>query len=276
MIEESETVWAYVQDYVVDTVRANPAVAMAAVWAGIRALGTTVKTGTVGLFFSFGRAKRVVEPGLVLTIPYFQTVRVMPSRSRTLDVPDQKVTSTDGLVWFVDVNLIYRMVDIRKALIEVDDLTEGMKQMLSLSVQEIVRGADRETMRHSGALDSALRLAMEKRLEPWGVDVERAGFVSVRPSKKTLRITQLLRATEERERMLERLEGHGLDRGAALAMLGSAPLLQRRAVQAREREGRSGRKRRILLSVRRAIADSENRSTGSLKKRIRARVLANL
>jgi regulator of protease activity HflC (stomatin/prohibitin superfamily) len=272
--------WAKAFEYIKSTVttfaRENAYLVFLAVWGLIRAMGTTVETGNTGLFFSFGRATRVLQPGFVLKIPYFHQVRTLPTRSRTMDVPHQKVTSRDGLVWFVDVNLVYRVVDVRKALIEVDDLDHGMEQMLSLSVQEIVRSCGRESLRGSGELDPQLASKMQARLEPWGVEIESAGFTSVKPSPKTLKFTQQLHATRERHRMLEQLEDRGLNHGLALAMLGSPPLLQRRFVRARRREERSRHKRRLLEVVQRTERGRQQEVSRPLRRRIRDRLVTDL
>lgn len=234
----------FVRERIVAAARENPGLVILAAWGALRAMGATVSTGHTGLFFSFGRAKRVLEPGFVFKVPFFQSVRTLPTRSRTLDVPNQKVTSADGLVWFVDVNLVYRVTDIRKALIEIDDLVRGMEQMMSLSVQEIVSASRRDALRLSGELDGQLAASMEPRLLLWGVEVEGAGFTSIRPSPKTLRFTQQSHATEERRRNFESLVARGLDRGLALAMLGNAPRISRRAQRAVQRERDSRRRRR--------------------------------
>lgn len=266
----------FLREQLIEFARENPVVVAFAVIGALRTLGTTVRSGYTGLFFNCGRATRVLEPGFVFKIPFFQAVKVVPTRSRTMDVPHQKVTSADGLVWFVDVNLVYRVVDVRKALIEIDDLVHGMKQMMAISVQEIVRCSGREDLRLSGELDGQLERAMERRLEPWGVEVERAGFTSVKPSAKTLRFTQQLHASEERRRNLEGLVSRGLDRGSALAMLGSAPRVQRRAQRAADRESRSRRRRRILHAVSLAERETELRVPAGLRLEVRARAVEHL
>lgn len=260
-------------DQLVGFVRQNPYVVFLAVWGVVRAMGTTVRTGYTGLFFSFGRAGRVLPPGFVLLIPHFQKVKVMPTRSRTMDLPYQKVTSADGLVWFVDVNLVYRVVDIRKALIDVDNLLEGMEQMLGISVQEIVRAASRDDLRLASDLDALLVQAMEGRLEPWGVEVERAGFTSIRPSVKTLRMTQQRHTAQVRQRSLQRLEDLGMPRGLGLAMLGSASIPVPRAGRARRREQRARRNRRLLRALRQAERNSPGEVAGKLRKQIRRSLL---
>ena len=268
--------WSTARDFAIDFAKENPYVVFLMVWGTLRAMGTTVRSGTTGLFFSFGRAKRVVEPGFVFKIPYFQTVRVLPTRSRTMDVPDQRVTSRDGLVWYVDVNLVYHIVDVRKALIEVDDLQRGMLQMLGLSVQEIVRDAGRDEMRLSGGLDELLERSMARRLAAWGVEVDHAGFTSIKPSPKTLRFTQQQHATEVRARALGRLRAAGVPAGHALAMLGSPPLLQRRERRATQREARARRRRRVLRGLRLAEKASRQRMTAQQRGALRQAALERL
>ena len=46
-------------------------------------------------------------------------------RSITIDLPDQKVLTTDGLVYDVSVNLVYRVEDPIKALTLVDHIVSG-------------------------------------------------------------------------------------------------------------------------------------------------------
>lgn len=271
-----EYLWTTVKGFIIGFVKENAYLVAVAAWGAVRAMGTTVQTGYTGLFFSFGRATRVLEPGFVFKIPYFQSVKVMPTRSRTLDVPNQKVTSSDGLVWFVDVNLVYRIADVRKALIEVDDLIYGMEQMLALSVQEIVRASGRESLRNAGELDELIARAMQERLALWGVDVESAGFTSVRPSPKTLKFTQQLHATEERHKALKRLEQRGIEHGLALAMIGSPPILSRRARRATERESRSRRRRRIERTLHIAEKESEQKLRGAERGEIRRELLGGL
>lgn len=216
----------------------------ATVYAIVRRSAVTVTSGTTGLKFSFGRATKVCEPGFHPLIPFFQRVRVIPTRARTLDLPAQRVTTLDGLVYEVDANLVYRVVDVRKALIEIDDLDKGMLQMLALSVQDVLRGLDRARLRVSEGLDRALAAEMAGRLAPWGVAVERAGLVTINPLAQTARITMLEALARTRLRAVERFVEHGVPRASALALLGTPTRLIRRTRRLRALELASRRRRR--------------------------------
>jgi regulator of protease activity HflC (stomatin/prohibitin superfamily) len=191
-------------------------------WGVMRLAGKTVQSGQIGLKFSFGRATRECEPGFYPLVPVFQTIRIVPSRSRTIDLPRQKLTTFDGLVYDVDATLVFRVADVRKALIEVDDLSLAMLQMLSLGVHEVLSRLDRSELRVSEGLDARLGTALAQRLEPWGVVVERAGFNAIAPTSETIRITQLAERVRTRGRAFSALEAGGLGRRRALAMLGTS------------------------------------------------------
>jgi hypothetical protein len=217
-------------------------------WGVMRLAGKTVESGSTGLKFSFGRATRVCEPGFYPLIPVFQIVRVVPSRSRTIDLPRQKLTTVDGLVYDVDATLVYRVADIRKALIEVDDLAAAMLQMLSLGVHEVLTLLDRSELRVSEELDARLGAAMARRLDPWGVVVERAGFNAIAPTSESARITQLGERVRARESAFAALQADGLPRRRALAMLGTPSrfLSRTRRLSRLAIDGNLGRRQRRL------------------------------
>ncbi len=219
--------------------------------AAVRAAGKTVMSGTTGLKFSFGRATRELEPGFHLLIPFFQTVRTVPTRSRTLDLSTQQVTTFDGLVYLVDANLVYRVVDVRKALVQIDRLELGMLQMLGLGVQEVLRAQDRERLRVSTELDRLLAENLEARLEPWGVAVEHAGFTTITPSAETLRLTQLAERGRTRARTLALLEERDVPRRDALPLLGARQRFLRRGRLLEERARIRARRRRVRQTLER-------------------------
>jgi hypothetical protein len=235
--------------------------AAAVVWSVVRAMGKTVESGQTGLQFSFGRAVRVVEPGFHPLIPFLQVIRVLPTRSRTLDLAAQRVVTDEGLVYEADANLVYRVVDVRRALIEIDDLTQGMLQVLALSVQELLRPRSRAELYASGELDLELSRRMAARLEPWGVAVERAGFPSLRPSPATLRVTQLANLCTVRRQALGRFVDAGAPLHSALGLLSPAPRMhsRTRALLERARGRRAVRRRAWLL---RQAADEARRRFG--------------
>lgn len=213
-IEVLRGIWDQIKDDLLLVILATMA-------ALLRAMGTTIRSGQTGLSFLCGHARRELQPGFHLLVPFLHRVRRMPTRSRTLDLPSQRVATLQGLVYHVDANLVYRVVDVRRAMIQVDELEKGMIQMLGLGVQEVLRGSHAEEIRTSRVLDRALAENLARRLEVWGVSVERAGFPSITPSPQSLRITQLEQVTGERRTTYGRLVEAGVPERRALALVGT-------------------------------------------------------
>ncbi|MDP6763729.1 MAG: SPFH domain-containing protein [Planctomycetota bacterium] len=215
----------------------------------VRALGVTVRTGQTGILFSFGRARRELEPGFHVLIPFLQVAPRIATRQRTLDLPAQRVATHEGLVYVVDANLVFRVVDATKAVVEIDDLDRGMLQMLGLSVQEVLRGLSRESITTGRELDELLQASTAARLSPWGVSVEKAGFTSITPSMKSLRVTQVRRTVGERGRTLVLLLRSGIAPRRALSLLGARSRLSSRTRHLRRFARASRYRRRVATQL---------------------------
>ncbi|MAE27726.1 MAG: hypothetical protein CMJ87_01915 [Planctomycetes bacterium] len=210
----------------------------------VRAMGITVQSGQRALRFPGGRAGAVLDPGFHWLIPFLQVAKPLPTRSRTLDLPAQRVTTLAGFVFTVDANLVYRISDLRRALVEIDDLEKGMGQMLGLGVQEVLRSASQREARGGPALDRLLTENLSRRLEAWGVSVEQAGFTTITPTRETMRLTQLGHATAERGRALAQFTRSGETLGTAFTLVGTRTKARSRTRHLRSLEERSRRHRR--------------------------------
>jgi regulator of protease activity HflC (stomatin/prohibitin superfamily) len=241
-------------EFLVDLARDNAYLVLLAIAAFIRAMGVVVDSGQTGLRFTLGRAGKLLEPGFHPLVPFVQRARVLPTRARTLDLPSQRVVTLDGLVYEVDVNVVFRITDVVKAWIQIDDLDRGMLQVLGLSVQRVLRVRRREQLGDADELREALEGEMREPLARWGVELERADFTSVRPSARTLRLTQLAHRVEQRREVLGGLEAAHLGTPTALPLLGLEHRIVRRARHAREAEAERRRLLRRRTFARRAVA----------------------
>lgn len=240
----------------------------------LRASGAKVRTGTTGLLYTLGRTdrsvprllrpianrfvredgtplfpRRLLEPGFHFMVPFVQVARMVPTRSRTLDLPAQRVVNHEGYVYVVDANLVYRITDVPKALIKVDDLVKGMEQMLTLGVQEVIRAAATAELQSTAGLDDRLKANLAHRLRPWGVEVERAGFPSLAPSEESLRITQLGESVRERTRTLGILGDAGLSISSGLGAIGTRRVFRTKAVAGRPGALKHRNRLRILARL---------------------------
>jgi regulator of protease activity HflC (stomatin/prohibitin superfamily) len=171
--------------------------------------------------FRWGKAVQELEPGFHWLVPLVHGVKTTPVRSVTLDLPDQKVSTADGLVYGVGVNVVYRVEDATRALTLVDHIEAGCRAAIPIIVTEVLRVRDQAQLVDRLALDRELSERIHAWIARWGLVVEQAGFTTIAPDPVVLRTTQLRSRVQERGRALQELIDADLDAESALALLGS-------------------------------------------------------
>ena len=157
-----------------------------------------VYDGQDALKFHLGRAIGVVGPGVHFKIPIIQRFQVQPTKDTTLDLEPQVIQLSDELVYEVGAKVVYQIVDLRKAVVEVDNLVEGLKNRLVIIVQNVVKAQDRYTIRDMARMIDDVKEALRPVEQQWGVKVHEFGFSTFSPTPETLEITQLQKLADEK------------------------------------------------------------------------------
>jgi regulator of protease activity HflC (stomatin/prohibitin superfamily) len=181
-----------------------------------------VYDGQHALKFTLGRAEGVVGPGVHFKFPIIQKFRLEETKHTTLDLEPQVIQLVDDLVYEVECKLVYQIVDLRKAIIEIDDLVVGLQNRVVMAVQQVVGSCDRHSIRDTQKLiDGVVReLAIVE--EQWGVRVHQLGFSNISPSPTTLEITQLELLAREKLALYRELREAGLSDEAAVSLVSGA------------------------------------------------------
>ncbi len=187
-----------------------------------------VYDGQHALKFTLGRARAVVGPGVHFKWPVVQRFRVEETKDTTLDLEPQVIQLQDDLVYEVGAKVVYQIVDLRRALIEVDDLVEGLKNRLTLAVQRVVKAQTRESIRDLPAMIERVREELRPVEEQWGVRIREFGFSNLSPTPPTLEITQLRLLAQEKLDLYHRFtRDEGLTEDAAVALISGAVMAVR-------------------------------------------------
>ena len=181
-----------------------------------------VYDGQHALKFTLGRAKTVVGPGVHFKFPVIQTFRVEETKHTTLDLQPQVIQLGDDLVYEVDCKVVYQIVNLRKALINIDDLVTGLQNRVVIAVQRVLRGQDRQSIRDTDSLSDQVREELRQVEEQWGVRILQFGFSNISPSPPTLEITQLELLAHEKLRLFRELREAGLGDEPAVALISGA------------------------------------------------------
>jgi regulator of protease activity HflC (stomatin/prohibitin superfamily) len=198
-----------------------------------------VYDGQHALKFHLGRAIGVVGPGVHFKIPIIQRFQVQPTKDTTLDLEPQVIQLSDELVYEVGAKVVYQIVDLRKAVVEVDNLIEGLKNRLVIIVQNVVKAQDRYTIRDMPRMVDLVKQALRPVEQQWGITVHEFGFSTFTPTPETLEITQLQKLADEKlalyrqfhdEEKLSSEAAVSLISGAVMALPGRSALVPEQAL----------------------------------------------
>lgn len=188
----------------------------------ITGLFVVVYDGQHALKFTLGRAGNVVGPGVHFKIPIIQKYAVEETKHTTLNLEPQTIQLRDDLVYEVDCKVMYQIVDLRKAIVEIDELVTGLENRVVMAVQRVVQAQDRASVRDTAAMVQQIIGELREVEEQWGVRILQFGFSNISPSPATLEITQLELLAEERMALYKRFRGEGLAPEASIALLTGA------------------------------------------------------
>ena len=155
-----------------------------AVWSAIWPF-RFVRTGWQAVVFRRGVAEATArEPGLVWLVPGFWQYEAQPVTLRYVDLPNQSVTTKDGTVLALSVNIAYRVVDLRAALCEVDDFVDSMAGLSMGHIHTRVSEWDRvAVMSERRALERSVLATLQGRAGPWGIAVEDVRLTDCAPTR---------------------------------------------------------------------------------------------
>jgi regulator of protease activity HflC (stomatin/prohibitin superfamily) len=211
-----------------------------------------VYEGQHAVKFTLGRAGAVVGPGVHWKWPVVQKYKVADTRHTTLDLEPQVIQLADDLVYEVDCKVLYQIVNLRKALIEIDDLVTGLKNRVVLAVQKVVGACNRDSIRDTQGMLEAIVEALGPVEEQWGVRILQLGFSNISPSTTTLEITQLELLANEKQTLYNRFRAQGLSEEASVALVTGAVV----AVHPPEAVPSLAQQRREEAALTRALRDA--------------------
>lgn len=149
----------------------------------LKGLGS-VPEGERGVKCRWGKALRkkdgnfdIREPGLVLLWPFVDTLVKRHVRQQTLNLVDQKVTLADGFVYTVSTVIAFKIVDVYKALFDIDKLDQSIENVALIVVQEQLNQRT-----YGDLLNGEVQLSgipserLQEMIKPWGAELIKFGL----------------------------------------------------------------------------------------------------
>jgi len=161
------------------------------------------------VIFTLGRYTHTSGPGLIVLIPFIQTMVRTDIRVRTQDVPSQDVISKDNVSVKVSAVVYYRVVSPSDAIIKVEDFLQATLEVAQTTLRAVLGRHELDDMLSKrDQLNADLQELLDATTEGWGIKVTSVAIkhVDIDPSM----IRAIARQAEaERERRAKIINAEG-------------------------------------------------------------------
>jgi regulator of protease activity HflC (stomatin/prohibitin superfamily) len=126
-----------------------------------------------GVIFRLGKLlDRPKGPGVVLVFRPIDRMVRMSLRTVVLDVPPQDIISRDNVSVKVNAVVYFRVIDPRKAVVEVENYNYATSQLAQTTLRSVLGQAELDDLlAERDRLNSQLQQILDHQTDPWGIKV---------------------------------------------------------------------------------------------------------
>ena len=144
----------------------------------------TLRPYEKGVVERLGKYNRTVESGLVIIVPFVETIRKVDLREQVVDVPPQEVITKDNTVVVVDCVIFYEVVDPFNAVYNVVNFYQAITKLAQTNLRNIIGDLELDqTLTSREKINTQLREVLDMATDKWGTRVVRVEIQKIEPPK---------------------------------------------------------------------------------------------
>ncbi len=136
-----------------------------------------------GVIFRTGKFNRVVGPGWVIVMPFFEKeFKRIDARTQMIDLIIDEAFTSDDLRLELEGIFYYRIIDPEKAILKIENYQKGIKSMITSETRNIIGSLNmRDVFANISKLNNILADRIRHNSWKWGIDVSMVQLKSVSP-----------------------------------------------------------------------------------------------
>ena len=160
-----------------------------------------VKQYERGVVFRLGRVNSdPKEPGMKAIVPFIDRLEKVNLQIVTMPVPAQEGITRDNVTVRVDAVIYFKVVDPRKAIVDVEDYRLAVGQVAQTSLRSIIGQSELDDLlTNRERLNQGLAIMIDNPAVDWGVHIDRVEIKDV-ALPETMKRSMSRQAEAERER----------------------------------------------------------------------------
>lgn len=198
-----------------------------------------------GVVFRLGKYLETRGPGLFLIIPIVDTVTLVDTRIRAMDIPSQQVITKDNVPVKINGVIYFRVDKVEDAIIKVQDYRYAISQYAQTALRDVIGQMSLDQLlSEREQIGKMIKKAVEDDTSGWGLQVTSINIQDI-DMPEDLKKMMSRQASAEREKRATITKAQG-DReaadnlaGAADTMLKSPGAMQLRTLQSIDGLGNS-------------------------------------
>ena len=125
-----------------------------------------------GVIFFLGKATSVRGPGLIILVPVFEKMMRVALRTVTMNIPPQKIITKDNVSIEIAAVAYYHIVDPKKSVIAIENVTNAVNQISQTTVRNIVgQFMLDQLLSQTAEINTQIKNVIDSHTEPWGAEV---------------------------------------------------------------------------------------------------------
>jgi regulator of protease activity HflC (stomatin/prohibitin superfamily) len=163
-----------------------------------------------GVVFRLGKLlPQPKGPGVVLVFRPIDTMVRVSLRTAVHDVPPQDIITRDNVSVKVNAVVYYRVIDPRRAIVDVEDYTYATSQLAQTTLRSVLGQAELDDLLASRErLNQELQQILDNQTDPWGIKVSAVEVKHV-DLPEDMRRAMARQAEAEREKRAKIIHAEG-------------------------------------------------------------------
>ncbi len=168
-----------------------------------------VRQSTVGVVERLGQYIKTEESGLVILLPFIDTMRIVDVREQVLPLPPQPVITKENVTMNIDAIIYFQVTDPFRATYEVSDVLTAVEKLALTTMRNIIGEMTLdETLSSRDVINAKLQHVLDDATTKWGLKVNRVELKDINPPRDIEEAMQKeMRAEREKRAMILTAEG---------------------------------------------------------------------
>lgn len=126
-----------------------------------------------GVKLGFGKFISKIEPGVRLNIPGYHTILRIDMRDKIQTLPRMQLISRDNVTFRVDASVQYKVIDAKKALLNVNDIYNVLIEKCKMELRDKLSSMTiNNILENKTEISISLLENLSKVKETWGIEIQ--------------------------------------------------------------------------------------------------------